>query len=148
MSDFRNLLDQEVTEVERPKPLPAGNYVMNVGEYKFDKSSKKQTDFVQFKLTPVEAQADVDADELSAALGEKQLSDFGRTVDFYMTPDAMWRLDEFLLDKLGCTPGTKRTAMLEEAVGKQVVAQVSLVPSQRDANVMYANITAFAKYEG
>lgn len=148
MTDFRSLLDTEVTEVERPKPLAAGNYVWNVGEYKFGKSAKKQTDFVQFKLTPVSAQEDVDQAELALALGEKSLSDFSKNVDFYLTKDAVWRLDEFLLEKLGCEPGQSRTAMIESAVGRQVVGQISLTPSDKDENVMYANLTAFAKYDG
>lgn len=148
MTDFRSLLDTEVTEVERPKPLAAGNYVWNVGEYKFDKSAKKKTDFVQFKLTPVSAQEDVDQAELALALGEKSLSDFSKNVDFYLTKDAVWRLDEFLLEKLGCEPGQSRTAMIESAVGRQVVGQISLTPSDKDENVMYANLTAFAKYDG
>lgn len=148
MSDFRSLLDQEVTEVERPKPLPAGNYVYNVGDYKFDKSRQKQTDFVQITLTPVMAQEDVDQEELAAALGDKSLSDKGTKVDFYLTPDAIWRLDEFLIEKLGISEPMSRTARLEQMAGKQVVGQLSHTPSARDANVIYANITAFAPYEG
>jgi hypothetical protein len=148
MTDFRSLLDTEVTEVERPKPLVAGNYVWNVAEYKFDKSAKKKTDFVQFKLVPVMAQEDVDPAELALVLGDKSLSDFSKNVDFYLTKDAVWRLDEFLLEKLACEPGQSRTAMIESAIGRQVVGQISLTPSERDENVMYANLTAFAKYDG
>lgn len=147
MTDFRQLLDVEVTEVERPKPLAAGNYVWNVGEYTLGESRQKKTPQVTFKLTPVEAQEDVDPEELAAALGEKSLSDFSKSVDFYLTPDAMWRLDEFLLEKVGVSPGS-RSAMMEAAVGRQVVGQISLQPSARDANVMYANLTAFAKHDG
>lgn len=148
MSDFRSLLDAEVTEVDRPKPLPAGNYVYNVGEYELKKSAKKGTDFVSITLTPVSAQEDVDAAELAACLGEKSLSDKPTKVDFYLTPDAVWRLDEFLIERLGIEGTMSRSARLEQMAGKQVVGQVSHVPSQRDENVVYANITAFAKYDG
>lgn len=148
MSDFRALLDQEVTTVERPKPLPAGNYVFNVGEYEFGKSAKKGTDFVTIKLTPIMAQEDVDAEELATALGDKSLTDKGFKVDFYLTPDALWRLDEFLIEKLGMTEPMSRTARLEQLAGKQVVGQVSHTKSRNDENIIYANITAFAKYDG
>jgi hypothetical protein len=148
MSDFRSLLDAPVNEIERPKPLPAGNYVWTVGEHKFDKSRQKQTDFVQIELTPVMAQEDVDAQELSAALGDKSLGDFKKKVDFYLTPDAIWRLQEFLIEKLGFEKGKTVSEMLGEMAGRQVVGQLSHQPSAKDENVIYSNLTAFAKYDG
>lgn len=148
MSDFRSMLDESIDEVVRPKPLPAGNYVFNVGDYKLDKSTKKQTDFVSINLTPVMPQDDVDADDLAASLGEKSLSDKTMKVDFYLTPDAMWRLDEFLLEKLQINEkGLSRSQRLEAMAGRQVVGQITHTPSARDENVVYANITAFAPYE-
>lgn len=143
------MLDESVDEVVRPKPLPAGNYVFNVGEYKLGKSAKKGTDFVSITLTPVQPQEDVDADELSASLGDKTLADKSMKVDFYLTQDALWRLDEFLMEKLGLNEkGQSRSQRLEAMAGRQVVGQISHSPSARDENVVYANITAFAPYEG
>lgn len=147
-ANFQDLLNQPVEEVKRPKPLPVGSYVFNIGDYKFDKSSKKQTDFVQFSLTPIQPLDDVDQSELSEALGEKTLSDKGQKVDFYLTGEAIYRLDEFLLDFVGTTKGNTRTEQIAEAKGMQVVGYISHSPSQRDANTIYANITQFSKYEG
>lgn len=147
-ANFQDLLNQPVEEVKRPKPLPVGSYVFNIGDYKFDKSAKKQTDFVQFNLTPIQPLDDVDQSELSEALGEKTLSDKGQKVDFYLTGEAIYRLDEFLLDYVGTTKGNTRTEQIAEAKGMQVVGYISHSPSQRDANTIYANISQFSKYEG
>jgi hypothetical protein len=147
-ANFQALLSQPVSEVERPKPLPAGSYVFTVTDFKFDKSAKKKTDFVRFELTPNQPMDDVDAEELKAALGDKTLTDKKMRSDYYITPDSMWRLDEFLLEQLGHEPGQERAEMIQASKGMQVVGMVSHRPSDRDENVVYAEISQFAKYEG
>lgn len=148
-ANFRSLLDQDVTEVERPKPLPTGSYVFTVSDYKFDKSSKKKTDFTQFEVTPTQALDDVDQEELAAvlAVGDKTLTDKKMKLDYYMTPEAMWRLDEFLLDHLG-HEGGKRSVMIEASKGMQFVGMIGHETSDRDENVKFARIVSFAKYDG
>lgn len=147
-ANFQDLLNQPVEEVVRPKPLPVGTYVWTIGDYKFDKSTKKQTDFVQFTLTPSMPLDDVDQEELSAALGDKVLTDKGQKVDFYLTGDAIWRLDEFLLEHVGTEKGLTRAEQIASTKGMQVQGYVSHTPSNRDANTIYANISQFSKYEG
>lgn len=91
--NFASLLDETPDEVVRPKPLPAGTYHCVVSnEILYDKSSKKQTEFVRFYLRPYDAAEDVDPDELETAggLDGKQIS-----ATFYLTPDSVYRLDEF-----------------------------------------------------
>ena len=68
--NFGALLDKPASEIERPKPLPQGGYICTVkGLPKFDKSSKKQTEFVEFTLQPVEAMEDVDQEALASMGG-------------------------------------------------------------------------------
>lgn len=143
-ADFQSLLDQPVTEVDRPKPQPIGTYVFNVADYEFGKSKQKQTDYVQFKLVPISAEEDVDQEELTEFLGDKSLSDKSFKQDYYLTKDAVWRLNEFLLDYLKIEPGVPLREMIEMAKGMQVRGVIGHSPSQRDANIVYANITQFA----
>ena len=91
--NFSSILDEAPTEIDRPKPLPAGTYLCVIaGAPEYGKSSKKGTDFAQFTLKPMQAEDDVDEDELAEAGGVD-----GKTLrtTFYLTEDAVYRLDEF-----------------------------------------------------
>lgn len=90
--NFASILDEAPTEVDRPKPLPAGTYKFIVGSGEYDKSSKKGTPFVKFPLKPIEAESDVDEEELKEAGG---LENKTIRATFYLTEDAVYRLDEF-----------------------------------------------------
>ena len=89
---FASILDEAPTEVNRPKPLPEGTYLCVVGQPEDGKSSKKGTPFVKFPLKPISALDDVDSEALEevGGLEAKNLS-----TTFYITADAVYRLDEF-----------------------------------------------------
>ncbi len=92
--NFGSLLDTQADEVERPKPRPEGSYLWVIkGLPRFDKSSKKQTEFVEFTLACTAAGEDVDADGLAAAGG---IEDYTTRATYYLTEGALWRLKEFL----------------------------------------------------
>ncbi len=94
MANFSDILDLETSETERPKPLPQGTYTCVVqGLPRYDKSSKKQTPFVEFTLAPNGVLDDVDAEALEDMGGFA-----GKTIraTYYLTDDALWRLKEFL----------------------------------------------------
>jgi len=90
--NFASILDEAPDEVVFPKPLPVGTYTFVVGPPRYDKSSKKQTDFVEFILQPIAAEDDVDENDLLEAGGFD-----GKSIRavYYITPDAIARLDEF-----------------------------------------------------
>lgn len=91
--NFSSILDESPSEVAVPVPLPQGTYLCVVqGSPRYDKSTKKGTDFVEFKLRPIAAEADVDEAELEDAGGLE-----GKLLNatFYLTEDAVYRLDEF-----------------------------------------------------
>lgn len=68
-AEFVSILDQQVNDTDLTiKNLPPGSYVATVQGYKLDKSSKKQTEFVEFTMKIVEAQNDVDEDALDEYL--------------------------------------------------------------------------------
>lgn len=90
--NFASILDESPTEVATPLPAPQGTYVFVVGNPRYDKSTKKGTDFVEFPLRAVAAEADVDETELEEVGG---IDAINLRATFYLTEDAVYRLDEF-----------------------------------------------------
>ena len=90
--NFQDILDDAPTEIVRPKPLPEGTYRWVVGAPRYDKSAKKSTPFVEFILKAISCEDDIDEEALEEAggLDGKQMK-----ATFYLTEDAVWRLDEF-----------------------------------------------------
>ena len=92
-SNFSSILEESPEEVSAPQPLPQGTYICVVaGAPVYDKSTKKQTPYVEFTLRPLAAGEDVDETELEETGGLE-----GKTfrATFYLTEDAVYRLDEF-----------------------------------------------------
>jgi hypothetical protein len=89
---FSSILNESPTEVIRPKPLPEGTYLCTIGQYDLDKSPKKGTPFIRFKLNILQALEDVDEEELAAVGGA---SGKASSITFYLTADAVFRLDQF-----------------------------------------------------
>lgn len=91
---FESILDMPSSEVERPRPLPVGSYVGIIqGQPKFDKSSKKGTEYVEFTVKLIEALDDVDSDKLEemGGIGDKSVK-----ATYYLTENSVWRLKDFL----------------------------------------------------
>jgi hypothetical protein len=151
---FSSILDKAPSEIERPKPLPAGEYVCIVdGQPKFDKSAKKQTDYVEFSLKPMEAMESVDEDALASALirgnGEKKLlSDSRIRATYYLTEDSLYRLKDFLKHcGLDLDEDDKSIRQwIEETPGCNIIATIKHTSSE-DGESMYANLAKTAPVE-
>jgi hypothetical protein len=128
--EFTSVLDQMPDEIERPKPLPPGSYVCIIKERPVqDKSSQKETPYVEFALHPVEALENVDEDWLNEALtrtnGEKKkLSDMTIRARFYDTSEAGYRLKKFLLEDCQIDSEGTIGQIIENAIGCQVIANI------------------------
>lgn len=133
---FTSILDRQSSEIERPKPIPVGTYTGIVkGLPRYDKSSKKQTEFVEFNIELQSAEDDVDAEALATLGGIAGKS----TKDtYYLTEDAAWRLKEFL-DNLGIEDEGTLRSRIEEAPGKQIKLFIKHEPSQ-DGQSVFARI--------
>lgn len=135
---FTSILDTPVSSVERPKPMPVGQYVWIVqGQPKFDKSSKKQTDFVEFTLKCSEALDTVDSDQLDEWLTKKdgtksKLADATKTLTFYLTESALWRLKDFLTHCGVAEEDTDESLkqLIAETAGCQVIGTIRHEPFQ------------------
>ncbi|HEX9613651.1 MAG TPA: hypothetical protein VGA05_08555 [Candidatus Bathyarchaeia archaeon] len=141
MASFQDILDRQSSEIERPKPLPTGTYECVVkGLPRFDKSSKKQTDFVEFTLQPTGTLDDVDQEALDEMGGFAS-----RTIKatFYLTEDAAWRLKKFLVD-LGIDESQTLRQMIDEAPGSSVLATIKHRASE-DGQSIFGEIGGTAK---
>lgn len=149
---FASILDRPSTEIERPKPLPQGTYTTVVnGLPRYDKSSKKQTDFVEFILKPLAAGEDVDQEDLNAWMQKpdgtsRALNDAQVKATYYLTEDAAWRLKKFLED-IGTTDedGSLRQR-IEMAPGRQVNIFIGHRASE-DGQSVFAEIKNTAPVE-
>lgn len=134
MVDFSQLLRKPAGEAKRPPILPAGDYEALIKSFEPGESRQKKTPFIRFNvgLTSWPNDAPAEWDEVDpetgkthhytqadVELGKRQL----RT-DFYLTEDALFRLDEFLRS-LGIDPaGRSYEEILPEAIGQPVLVEV------------------------
>lgn len=136
--NFSSILDEAPTEVDRPKPLPAGTYTCVIaGPAEYGKSSKKGTDFAMFVLKPLAAEDDVDEEELDDAGGLE-----GKSLrnTFYLTEDAVYRLDEFHQHcGIDITKPQSRRSRNDDVVNAHVRAVVKHRTSE-DGSRIYAEI--------
>lgn len=144
--NFSSILDQPVTEVKRPKPLPVGTYTCIVdGIPKFDKTkNENSTDVVEFNLKPVAPGPDVDAAALEEALNGKSLGDVKLRLSFFLTDAAVYRLDAFLFEHLPIELGINRKEAISRAPGNQVLATV-IHAASKDGQAIYANVGSTAR---
>lgn len=146
---IEDILDRPSNEAEAPKSMPAGNYRCRVqGLPRFDKSSKKQTPFVEFLLIPTAALDDVDEAELTEAGG---LADKTIKATFYLTDNSEYRLREFL-DACGVAEeddegnAASHRERIEATPNCEVLVTMVHEPSA-DGMRMYAKPGAFALAE-
>lgn len=137
--NFASLLDEAPTEIVRPKPLPVGTYVCSITGYEQGKSKKQGTPYVRFNLQPISALEDVDPLDLEASGGTE-----GKTLrlDFWITTDAIFRLDEFHTHAgIDITEPASRTMRNEAAINSTVLAVVSHRIDDNDPSRVYVDVT-------
>lgn len=136
-TDFSALLNTNVEDAERPKPLPIGHYDVTVDRYEMGKSAKKGTPFVRFYYKNPQPAEDVEPSLLEGVKLNREL----RT-EFYLTPDALYRLREFI-EKLGLdVTGRNFNDLLPETSGLPIRIRVEQRPDERGENI-YNDITGF-----
>lgn len=139
---FESILDTPATEVERPKPLPAGTYEGIVqGLFEQGESSKKKTPYVRFTYKVTSALDDVDSDELEemGGLADKTIKD-----TYYTTPEALFRLTD-TLEAMGIDlTGKSIRHALDESPNASVKIVVGHRPSE-DGQQIFAEVKRVLK---
>lgn len=142
---FASILSKPSNEVERPKPLPIGTYTCVVhGLPSYDKSSKKQTPYVEFNLNIIAAGDDVDQEALAEMGGIEGKS---LRATYYLTDTALWRLKEFLEHcNLDVEGGATLQALIDQTAGCQVLATVKHESSE-DGKSVFSKLGGTAAVE-
>lgn len=143
---FAELLRESPKEVKAPKNLVDGTYTFIVKMPRYDKSTNKGTEFVEFPMQPVMAHEDVDQAALQEALDGGALNDKELRITFWGTDKSIYRLDEFH-EHCGvdlATDNADRQQRNENIVGSQVLGYVKNEPSGKDDGRFYANIVKTA----
>lgn len=143
-SAFSKLLSTPMGDAKKPKPKPEGTYQFLITGFERGQSAKKKTDFIEFGLQFVQAAEDVNGADLLAALQGKELSDARTTTQFYITGDALYRLQEFLLLVLGeASKGRPMSQLIPECSNRTVWGLVHHEPNERDPESPYMRVDKF-----
>ena len=143
--NFGSILDQPASSAERPKPWPVGSYIAMVkGLPRKDKSSKKQTEFIEYTLQPIsaiEGTVDEDALEEFGGFGEDKTI----RLTFYFTEKSTYRHKEFLYDDLQIEedPEASHWDLAQQTPGQQCVIHIKHTPSD-DGKGFYSEIAGTA----
>lgn len=124
--NFKALLSKPAGQAERPKVLPAGDYPGIVAKFEMGESSQKKTPYVRFLVNLTGWPDDVpeedrvttkeDGTQVAIDLSKKQ-----QKVDFYLTEDALFRLDDFIKSVGAETSGKTYEEIIPECVGAHVL---------------------------
>lgn len=134
MVDFTSLLKKPAGEAKKPAALEPGDYPGVIKTYELGDNNKNKTPYVRFALGlsgwPDGADPQTREDGEPVDLSTKSLRR-----DFFLTEDALFRLDE-LLNGLGiATKGRTYEEVLPEAVGSQVIIEVQQYMNQSNNEI-------------
>jgi len=139
MSDFGSFADLASisgNQVEKPKPLPEGQWsVLIKGPWKEHKA-KSGNGAMRFPLSIVQPLSDIDADTLAAA---EKATQRDYHIDFWMSPDARWRFTEFCA-AMGIDQELNLLEMAEKLVESGTPFQVTAKHSTTDAGDVFCNL--------
>ena len=151
---FTDALDRKLEEVKRPPNLPTGHYVWQINKVpdreEFDSSRTGKTfDRITFQLTCVEAMDDVDPDELEeygnvqGAMNRKTFLFSQDDEDKAAFERSVFNLKRFL-EHCGVDESLSLEEGINDAVGKQVVGELTHRPDPEDPEVIYAEVNRTA----
>jgi hypothetical protein len=121
MVDFRNLLNVKLDDIAPPKALPAGTYHGSISKFEVGDNNKNKTPYVRIHLNFTQAGADIPAEDLA----DIDLSQKKMTRDFFLTPDARYRLKELIASCGIMTEGRAFDETLPELVNQPVLIEVT-----------------------
>lgn len=141
---FSSLLSTRGDTVEKPKPIPAGNYFLTIKGHELGQSKQKKTPFVKILFLINGPGDDVDQDQLEVFGGVQKLMTKPIDTDFYLTEDSLFRFKDFIEGPCAIAMGERSFGeVLPELVGTQLLGQIGHEASQ-DGQQIYTKLKAFA----
>lgn len=132
MSNFLEVLNKRVDEVEKPKPRPAGTYVaaiQGLPKTKDVKTKDGDREVLSFSVKLLMAREDVDAELLAEQGDVSAWAPLNR--DFWDGPEALWQITQFVTKVLAIDDGGGEKTVSElvaEAPGKQFLVTIGHRP--------------------
>lgn len=133
--DFKQLLSKPLDDVKKPPPLPAGTYFGAITKWEFGESPEKKTPYVRFFFLLQSPGPDIDVNELTGV----DLAKRSPRKDFYITPDAEWRLKEFIESAGASTAGRSFASAIPDLQNRPVIIEVTQ-RSSKDGKDIYNDV--------
>lgn len=150
--DPQALLTKPLDEIKPPIQLPVGGYVGIATKREFDKAkNEKASPLVRFEVVATEPLPDVDEDAFALATDEarggKKLADNPQRLEFWLTPDAVYRLKEFGEEHCGIdqSEASNLAELIELIIGRPFVFVLEQQPNKKNPERPYINIVRTAK---
>lgn len=143
MPDFTHLLRKPSGQAAKPAALPVGDYPGVIASFEYGDANKNKTPYVRLQLKPVDWPADMPEGDKEQQLpdGTSRPIELGKRTlrrDFYLTEDALHRLDD-LIRSCGIEPGRMYDEIIPELQGKDVIIEIKQRPSQ-DGEEMFNDV--------
>jgi len=119
--DFKSLLNRPTDTIEKPKPLPEGQYYGLIAAHTLKESKEKHTPYVAYAIKLSHAHESVDTD----LLGEIDVSKKQFSKNYFLTEDAMYRLVEFAQSFGEDTDGKTLADVIVMPLQKMVIVTVT-----------------------
>lgn len=151
-TSFEDILNMPFEDIERPKPLPQGQYVCIVKDFRRDKSTQKGTEFVEYLLGIQEAYEDtVDQEELDEYLNGAPLTATEVRYTIWLTPKSAYRFADFVRHcKVKVEKGASTEQVVPTVVNSEVIATIKHQSSRdpiTDEVRTYVNVVGTAPLE-
>src|SRR6266403_3707823 len=147
MSDYADIANLSWDEIQEPKTLPVGTYLLRLRNAVFQPAKDAdKSPVVMFVHVPKEAMADVKTDELEELGSEYDISENKIFTRFYIEDGSSWDAVRRLLHKHGVEPEGKIEETLKKAKGAEVLGYLHQKTfTRQDGSVGVANnVTEFA----
>jgi hypothetical protein len=129
MPDFSQLLRKPAGVAKKPPALPAGDYSGIIKSWEVGDNNKNKTPYVRFNLVLTAPPDDVEL-EPGTDLSKKPLRR-----DYYLTDDALWRLDDFIRS-CGIEPNEEvYEEVMPQMVGLPVTVEVQQYINQSTSEI-------------
>lgn len=140
MVDFSSLLKKQAGTHKKPPALVAGNYPSIISKFEVDDKNKNKTPYVRLSVKytgwPDSVAEDQRLQEGPNGMEPIDLSKKQGRRDYYLTEDAIYRLDELLHSlQIEMPEGTTYEAVLPQLVGKHVIAEVTQRMNEQDNSI-------------
>lgn len=128
MVDFSKYLDAKAGEAKRPPVLPEGTYDGVIKGHQIGDANKNKTPYVRFALGLTAFPEGVDGDGID-------LSKRSPRRDYYLTDDALFRLDEFMRSCGVEISGRTYREALPEMIGQSVKVEIQHYVNQNSGEL-------------